>query len=597
MRDTLAHRGPDDVGVYVGPEAALGFRRLSIIDLHTGHQPMTNDARDVWVAFNGEIYNFPELRRDLEARGHKFTTTSDTECLVHGYEEYGDELVEMLNGMFAIGLWDDKRKRLLLARDRAGEKPLHYLLTTRGLIFASEIKALLQHPSASRDIDWAAFDEYMTFGFVSAPRTIYRSIHKVPPGHYLVYERGQVRLQNYWKINLDRQFAGTYRDACDECFKLLNDAVRIRMVSDVPLGAFLSGGIDSSSVVALMARNASTPVRTFSIGFNEAEYDETRFADVVSRAYGTQHVRLVVTPDYRTHLEDVLLNFDEPFGDSSALPTYLVARLTREHVTVALSGDGGDELFGGYQTYRKLLLFQALLRYVPTTGRRALARLGGWLPLGVRLLRRLHLASATENERFLRIATHFDDAEKAALYTDTVKDAVNNGAYASSKMLEVLERGNGSYASGMQLADFMLYLPDDILVKVDRTSMLVSLEARAPFLDHRLVEFAFSLPASWKVTPTRSKIILRDALRGVLPKPVRQRGKMGFALPVREWLASSLHPYLRECLSEPSLARVFQRRAIDRMLEDHRTGRRDHTNRLWFLLCFALWASRNRTSF
>jgi len=495
--------------------------------------------------------------------------------------------------MFAIAVWDNTRRRLVLARDRAGEKPLHYILTEQGLLFASEIKALLQHPSASRDIDWPAFDEYMTFGFVSAPRTIYRNIQKLPAGHYLVYEGREARLESYWEIDTGRRFLGTYQDACDQCISLLNDAVRMRMVSDVPLGAFLSGGIDSSAVVAMMARNSTRPVRTFSIGFDEASYDETASADLVAKAFGTKHLKLVVTSDYQTHLEHVLLNFDEPFGDNSALPTYLVSRMTRDHVTVSLSGDGGDELFGGYEIYRKLLVFAAFLRVMPSGARRVLKSLAKWAPRSSKLSRRLWLASSTNNERFLKILTYFTDLQKSELYTEATQNAVNGDAYALGKKLAYLEAGEGSYATRMQFADFMHYLPDDILAKVDRTSMLASLETRAPFLDHRLVEFAFSLPSSWKVTGLQSKVILRDALRGVIPEGVRRREKRGFALPIREWLATSLYGYLRERVTDPTLTRVFQADTVIRMLEEHRSRRQDHTARLWLLLCFAVWASRN----
>ncbi len=597
MRDTLSHRGPDDSGLYLNGPVALGFRRLSIIDLCGGHQPLSNETGNVWTVFNGEIYNFRELKRDLVAKGHTFATQSDTECIVHGYEEYGEEVFSRLNGMFALAIWDEANKRLLLARDRAGEKPLHYHLGRNEFIFGSEIKALVQHPRVSAEIDWSAFDEFASFGFIAAPRSIYRDIRKVLPGHYAVYEGGELRTKRYWNIPLTRRFSGTYGDACEEFARLLGDAVRIRMVSDVPLGAFLSGGLDSSAVVAFMARHSATPIRTFSIGFPEAGYDETGYADLVARWYGTDNTRLVVTPEYKDHIEAVLLNFDEPFGDSSALPTYLVSRLTRQYVTVALSGDGGDELLGGYPTYRMLLRFSQLVEPIPAFVRKPLSRAGEFLPRGSKLERRLRLLGMSENERFVRVVSHFRPADKAELYASEVKAAVTDDRAALGYKEQYLNMEGLRYSDRMQFADFMHYLPDDILVKVDRTSMLVSLETRAPFLDHRLVEFAFSLPSSWKVSGLRSKIILRDALSSLLPPRVLRRGKMGFSVPLREWLAGPLYEYCRSRVTSGEMARLFNTSVVEQLLEDHRRGRRDNSSKLWLLLCFALWVhQRNRPS-
>src|SRR6266566_4085843 len=415
MRDVLTHRGPDDTGLYLDHEVALGFRRLSIIDIDTGHQPLSNETGTVWVVFNGEIYNFRELRRDLEQRGHRFSTQSDTECIVHGYEEYGETVFSRFNGMFAVAVWDTANRRLILARDRAGEKPLHYFVGDHGLVFGSEIKALLKHPNVSRDIDWLGLDQFMSFGYIPAPRSIFRDIEKLLPGHYLVYENGEARLQRYWDIDLAKKFIGSFDDARQECIRLLNDAVRMRMISDVPLGAFLSGGLDSSAVVAFMAQNSATPVRTFSIGFDEARYDETMYADLVARQYGTDHTRLIVTPEYKNDIESILLNFDEPFGDSSALPTYLVSLLTRRYVTVALSGDGGDELFGGYITYQMLLRFAKLMGFVPNAFKPLAGLLASVLPADTKLQRRLRLVGMSENDRFVRLVTHFKSADKAEL--------------------------------------------------------------------------------------------------------------------------------------------------------------------------------------
>jgi asparagine synthase (glutamine-hydrolysing) len=364
------------------------------------------------------------------------------------------------------------------------------------------------------------------------------------------------------------------------------------MVSDVPLGAFLSGGLDSSAVVAFMARNSATPVRTFSIGFEESGYDETGYADLVAKRYGTDNTRLIVTPEYKDVIESILLNFDEPFGDSSALPTYLVSFLTRQYVTVALSGDGGDELFGGYITYGMLLRFAQLMGFVPSALIPLASKVADILPAGSKLERRLRFVGMSENDRFVRVVSHFRPTDKAELYSPETNAHVANGLVSLRRKAELLEQEGVSHSDRMQFADFMQYLPDDILVKVDRVSMFVSLEARAPFLDHRLVEFAFSLPAAWKVSPSRSKIILREALKAMLPAPILDRGKWGFSVPVREWLAGPLYEFCRARIMGGSMDQFFAMGVVDRMLQEHRTRKRDHSSRLWLLLCFALWASR-----
>ena len=593
MRDVLAHRGPDDVGAFVDGEVGLGFRRLSIIDVRTGHQPLSNESGTVWVVLNGEIYNFRDFRRELEDKGHRFATSSDTECIAHGYEEYGEAVFSKFNGMFAIAIWDSAKKQLLLARDRAGEKPLHYSLSGRGLVFGSEIKALLKYPGVSREVDWCALDEFMSFGYIGAPRSIYRDIKKLLPGHYLVYEGAKARIERYWSIDVSRTFPGTFEDACEECGRLLSDAVRLRLISDVPLGAFLSGGIDSSAVVAFMAKNSAAPVRTFSIGFDQPGYDETSYADLVAEQYGTDNTKLVVTPQYKDVIENILLNFDEPFGDSSALPTYLVSYLTRQHVTVALSGDGGDELFGGYITYSMLLRLSRLLGFIPEYLKPVAGRLAELLPSGSKVERRLRFAGLSEDDRFLRMVTHFRPSDKEDLYTADTKSQISEREAAITDRRTLLAQGDRSYSDRMQYADLMRYLPDDILVKVDRTSMLVSLETRAPFLDHRLMEFAFSLPSEWKISSKRSKIILREALKSLLPAEVIGRGKWGFSVPLREWFAGPLYEFCRTRVLQSGMDRFFTRSTIHRLLDEHRNGRRDHSTKLWLLLCFALWAAKN----
>ncbi len=594
MRDVMVHRGPDDSGLHIGGSIGLAFRRLSVIDLVTGNQPLANETRRVWTVFNGEIYNYRELRNELLNRGHCFETASDTECIVHGYEEWGEQLFERLNGMFAIAVWDEDRQCLLLARDRAGEKPLYYWSANGEFVFASELKALLQHPDVGRSIDWSAFDQYCSFGFVSAPRSMFERISKVPAAHYaVVTEDALLRIEPYWQLDPTRRFVGTYRDAKDECLALLDDATRMRMVSDVPLGAFLSGGIDSSAVVACMARHSALPVKTFSIGFDHADHDETSYAQLVAAHHGTENTKLVVTPKYADQLERILLNFDEPFADSSALPTYLVAELTRQHVTVALSGDGGDELFGGYPTYSMMLRVAKMVDRVPSAIRAHLAQLSGLFAVGSILQRRLKLIGMTENERFVRLVSLTKPEEKASLYATGTKKAIGDPDAMTRNRVLRMDREGTDYVNRMQFADFISYLADDILVKVDRTSMLVSLETRAPFLDHRLVEFAFSLPGNWKVSRTRSKIILKDALAARLPDAVLTRGKMGFSVPLRQWLAGDLFEFCRERILTAEMKRVFEERTVTRWLLEHRQSVRDHSPKLWLLLCFSLWMARH----
>src|SRR2546426_5353209 len=593
MRELLVHRGPDDSGLYVNRGIGLAFRRLSIIDLVTGHQPLTNESKSVWVVFNGEIYNYRELRNVLIARGHRFETASDTECIVHGYEEWGERVFEHLNGMFAIGLWDEDRQQLVLARDRAGEKPLYYWSEGPELVFASELKALIRHPRVGRNIDWQAFDQYCSFGFVSAPRSMFEQVSKVPAAHYLVFTRAGIRLEPYWRLDPHRRFVGTYGDAKGECLRLLDEATRLRMVSDVPLGAVLSGGVDSSAVVACMTRHSALPVKTFSIGFDRADHDETSFAQLVAAHHGTENTKLVVTPAYADILERILLNFDEPFADSSALPTYLVSALTREHVTVALSGDGGDEVFGGYPTYRVMLRLTQLGDRVPIAIRQNLARLSRLFPIGSLLQRRLKLIGMTQNQRFIRLISLTKPEEKEVLYQSGTTKAIADIEEMTRDRVRDMDQDGSDYANRMQLVDFMRYLADDILVKVDRTSMLVSLETRAPFLDYRLVEFAFSLPGYWKVSPTRSKIILKDALLGHVPNAVLTRGKMGFSVPLREWIAGDLFEFCRERILSPQMKAVFEERTLHRWLTEHRQYRRDHSPKLWLLLCLSLWMARH----
>ena len=601
MANVMAHRGPDHAGFYmdINRHVGFGFRRLSIIDLQRGNQPLTNEDRTVWVVFNGEIYNFHELRKELESIGHRFKTDSDTECIVHGYEAYGEHVFSKLNGMFAIGLWDERKQRLLLARDRAGEKPLHYFYDGRTFIFASEIKSLLQHPTVNktRTIDWEAFDEFFSYGFVSAPKTIYKDIKKVEPGRFLVFENNKISHRTYWQLDFGSRFPGDYEEARTECARLLEDAVKIRMISDVPLGAFLSGGIDSSAVVAFMAKCSTRPVKTFSIGFREDDFDERKYARQVAQRYNTQHTELVLTADYSPYVENLLLNFDEPFGDTSALPTHILAKLTREHVTVALSGDGSDELFGGYNNY------QAMLKQIRRVNRfpgflKAIAKMvSAFFTLDTRLGWKVLNLGADEPTRFTWSVTHLTPLEKENLFASDIHYRISaHKEYPFNKKYMDFSRAcenNYDFGKQMQYSDFRHYMPDDILVKVDRATMLASLESRAPFLDHRVIEFAFSLPTEWKMKVGQTKIILKDILRPLLPSEILERPKMGFALPLKYWLTDQLFTYFERELLNPQLKAFFNPDSIKGYLDQHKARQRDNSQIVWFLASFASWARKN----
>lgn len=597
MADSVSHRGPDDSGFFFSRDGnvGFGFRRLSIIDLATGHQPMTNEDESVWVMLNGEVYNFQEFRRGLVSKGHVFRTNSDTECVVHGYEEYGTGVFAKLNGMFAIAIWDDKAKKLILARDRAGEKPLHYFSDGSTFVFGSEIKSLLLHPKISKDINLGAIDEYFAYGYIAAPNSIYEGIAKLRPAHYLVYQDSKVTVNSYWEIDSSKQFSGSYDDAKVELYQLLNDAVRIRMASDVPLGAFLSGGIDSSTTVALMALNSPQRIKTFSIGFNESAFDERHFARTVAEKYNTLHTELVLSGDLPLKtIEDIVLNFDEPFGDSSALPTYSVSKLTRGYVTVSLSGDAGDELFAGYPTYPGFVQRKAQLKKIPGVLRGLVSALPYDFGFSTGINKKVSfLRDSDDASRFVTLFSQFSTVERARMFNNEMSGRISEHR-ARTKDVRYLHFDNSfDLINKMLYSDFKHYLPDDILVKVDRASMLSSLESRAPFLDHRLIEFSFSLPSKWKLEGWDTKKILKDSVRSLLPQGILERGKMGFGVPLKHWFTNELFDYCRSKLTSGPASRIFNRDYVGKYLEVHRTGKRDNSHKLWMLLTFALWAERN----
>jgi len=605
--NVLAHRGPDDEGYYIKGPVALGQRRLAILDLAGGRQPMGNEDGTVWITFNGEIYNFRELRACLEGLGHRFATCSDTEAIVHAYEQYGPACVNTLRGMFAFALWDQPRQTLLLARDRVGKKPLFYAEVDGQWVFASELQALLQHPGLAREVDWAALDDYLTYGYVPAPRTIFRGVHKLSPAHWLtvrVHAGGsggpEVRTERYWQLAYQPKLRLSEEDAVDGLLEVLREAVQLRMIADVPLGALLSGGIDSSVVVALMSQLSDRPVKTFSIGFDDQEFNELPHARRVAERCGTEHHELIVRPNALEVLPTLVRHYGEPYADSSAIPSYYVAKLTREHVKVALNGDGGDECFAGYERYAGGLAADRYGRIPAVVRRLAIEPLSRLLPTygprrsRLRQARRfLEVAGQPASQRYLRWIGYVPTMEKAALYSPDFQEQLA-GHRAESWLLEMWERLT---AAGLGPLDRMLaldvesYLPYDLLVKMDIATMANSLETRSPFLDHHVMEFSARLPASYKLRGMSLKHLLKKACTGLLPPETLTRRKMGFGVPVGNWMRGELRSWMEDLLlSTRSLKRgYFQPEALRQVVDRHLEGLEDRSFELWALLWLELW--------
>lgn len=595
MCDAIVHRGPDDEGFYVRDGAGLGMRRLSIIDPAGGHQPIHNEDRNVWLVFNGEIYNFPELRRGLESRGHNFYTHTDTEVIVHLYEELGAECVRKLRGMFAIALWDERRKTLMLARDRLGKKPIHYGLHGSNLYFGSEIKSLLAVAPELADVNSEAMLSYFQFGYIPDPLTAFRAVRKLPPGHLLEFEAGQIRVRSYWDLPKYATFSPRSEQEClDELERRLEEAVRIRLISDVPLGALLSGGVDSSTIVALMARVNSTSVKTFSIGFPNEDFSETAYARAVAERFGTNHNELIIDPNFSETLDKLTHMLEEPFADSSILPTYHVSRLARQHVTVALSGDGGDELYAGYSRYQINLHrrdFKAIPRWVGRAYRNYAYPL---LPDGTWGKKFAYNISLGTRDRYIDSVSYLPpDLCERAIFSNDFLDFAANHTSPSERFRNYYDGAPADdELSRMQYLDTKTYLPADVLTKVDRMSMATSLEVRCPLLDHEFVEWSASLTPEWKLRMGQSKYALKKlAERLGVPAPAINRPKQGFAMPLIHWFRKELKAGIGHILVEPqSLARgYFKPSGVHAMLEEHWQGRRDHSGALWILLMFELW--------
>ncbi|MFL6622872.1 MAG: asparagine synthase (glutamine-hydrolyzing) [Sulfurifustis sp.] len=589
MCAAMTHRGPDDEGFYVAAGVGLGMRRLSIIDLDTGRQPLRNEDGSIWVVLNGEIYNYRELRVELERRGHSFYTASDTETIVHLYEEYGTACVEKLRGMFAFALWDARAQTLFVARDRLGIKPLYYTEVGGRFAFASELKVLLQLPEVERKLNWGAVNHVFAFLTTPAAESIVAGVHKLEPGHTLTLApRRAPRIARYWDTSFTPEYGRGEAYFVERLRALLEEAVRLHMVSDVPLGAFLSGGIDSSAVVATMARLSARPVKTFSIGFREADHNEAPYARRVAAAFATDHHELILEPDIAELLPDLAWHLDEPFGDSSAIPTYVVSKLAAQEVTVVLSGDGGDELFAGYDKYR-VEEKERRYRHAPAALRRLLGFVGAALPEGAHGRNFLRHFALAGTERYLDALTFFRRDEQQRLFCPEVAARIRNeDAWRDAAAL--LARPNGHWLSALQYFDLKHYLPLDILTKVDRMSMAHSIEARVPLLDHRLVELAGRIPPDLKRRDGTGKYIFKQALRGILPDDIIDRPKRGFAVPLGHWFRGRLGEFVRELLlGERSRRRgIFNGAYIERLIALHDRGR-PLDLQLWTLISFELW--------
>jgi len=605
MNNTLIHRGPDDEGYYFSqrlgssgqrigdrPSVTLAHRRLSIIDLDTGHQPMSNEDGTVWIVFNGEIYNFIKLRKKLIKKGHQFCTKSDTEVIIHAYEEYGTNCLKHFIGMFAFALWDEKNNMLFLARDRLGIKPLYYSILPNEFIFASEIKAIIKHPKIQKEIDWKALSDYLFYQYIPSPRTIFTQIKKLPPAHFMLIKKDrQIEIESYWDLKWEPDYSLTKQECIDETRKLLLQVVEDRLVSDVPFGAFLSGGVDSSAVVSAMTKIMNIPVKTFTIGFKESKFNEAHYAKTLAKYLGTEHYQEIVKPNAIEILPELAHKFDEPFGDSSAIPTYYVAKLARKYVTMVLSGDGGDEGFAGYVRYLQALKEQILFDKKYPFFKKLSRLILPFYPQNLRGRGSLERILETPLQRYFRSIQIFNFTQIQNLLSLEIRKYLND--YRSEYFLEQFYKEDKfpDLISALQYLDIKTYLPEDILVKVDRATMANSLEARVPLLDHRLLEFLARVPVNYKINGKTSKWILREAIKDWLPPRFLDRPKHGFAVPLAYWFRNNLGQFVKDRILGKRFFRrgFFHKDFIKKIIEEHQKGIRDWASRIWSLLMFDEW--------
>ncbi|BAV33911.1 asparagine synthase [Sulfuricaulis limicola] len=601
MTDKIIHRGPDDEGFYVNKNVGFGFRRLSIIDLHRGHQPLCNEDGSVWIVFNGEIYNYLELRKELISKGHVFKTNSDTETIVHLYEEYGSDCVKHLRGMFAFAIWDDHKKKIFCARDHFGIKPFYYHLSGQRFIFGSEIKAVLAAENVPRELDSRALDSFFTYLYVTDDLSIYRSVKKLRPSHTLeiglIKGVPEIKFTRYWDIRFDPDESRSEGEWCEELDDLLSESVQMQMISDVPLGAFLSGGIDSSSVVALMSRHTDNPIKTFSIGFKEAAFNELEYARAVARKYGTEHHEQIVEPESIELLPRLIGAYDEPFADSSAIPTYYVSKFARQHVTVALSGDGGDELFAGYDTYPKLSNIYKYNFLPGKVNRRLWGLVHKCIPARVTGHGLSYLLSKDRRLAGAYLSA-WNQLERKQLYKPDIWRQVSENPAEKFKETIIRQSASGDFLSRMQELDMRTFMVDDVLTKVDRASMMNSLEVRVPLLDHKLAELSFRIPSRLKYKDGELKYILKKTLEKSLPASVLTHKKQGFSMPLGLWFKGSLKEYVNDRLSSTGsrLAGHVNMDYVRKVVHDHETGMRSSHQKIWALLVLDAWLEQNRTS-
>ena len=596
MTQVLAHRGPDDQGVLTEDGISLGHRRLSIIDLsERGHQPMCNEDSSVWIAYNGEIYNFQELRNELQAKGHTFKSGTDTEVIVHAFEEYGPDCVKRFNGMFAFAIWDRKKGELLLARDRLGIKPLYYYLHNNKLVFGSEIKAVVRNPAVKRDVNPQALYRYMGYEFVPAPETIFRHIYKLQPGHYLRYKAGKADLTQYWDLRFQDE-GHTKKHYEEQMREILTESVRKRLISDVPLGVFLSGGLDSSTVVALMSRCGVDPIQTFSLGYVDPSFSELDYAEVVAKQFNTQHTVLMIDPITPDLIEQAVWHLDEPMTDLSAIPFYLICRKAREHVTVCLSGEGGDEVLAGYDRFRASKL-NGYYELIPGCVRRAIvsplvnalpdqAQKKGAINMLKRFIDGGMLPAEGGHMRWQYFGT---PGKESQLFSSKIISEINADPFGPIR--DHIQHCNSKKRIDREIyVDLKYAMPDSPLMKVDKMSMAHGLEVRVPFLDHEFVDFCATMPGNLKLGGFTTKKIFRSAMQGILPDSIRSRGKQGYSFPIKNWLRNELNDYMKEALnSSPLINDAFNPSYIQRLIKEHEEYKANHNHILWALINLAVW--------
>ncbi len=610
MCDLIRHRGPDDEGYYISEKlkvewknsvnVGLGMRRLAIIDLQTGHQPIHNEDKSLVIVFNGEIYNFLSLKEELEKKGHKFYTKTDTEVVVHLYEEYKEQSVNYLRGMFAFAIFDQKEKRLFIARDRVGKKPLYYTIYNGNFIFSSEIKSVVSYLDKEPEINLDAIDNFLTYQYIPQPMTIYKNIFSLLPANILICNKdGAIKIEEYWNLNFKEKLKINFYEACEEIKNILEESTRIRLISDVPLGAFLSGGHDSSIVVGLMSKNSSNAIKTFSVGFNDYKTDisnELKYAKIVSKHFGTQHTEIFVEPKMTEILPKLIWYYDQPFADTSIIPSYYISRVTRKYVKVALNGDGGDENFCGYLRYKALKLSTFFLFNLFEN--KFYSKLSGMIPnirtkyfKKIKYLKRF--LSVLGNNIFTRNVlwhAYFSNEEKNFIYSDFMKSQIKNNSY--DYMINIYNTSMAEdFIDKILYTDIKSYLPGDLLVKMDIASMANSLESRSPFLDHKLLEFTAKIPSNWKLKGLETKYILKEAYKNFLPKKIVNRSKQGFGLPIDSWFRNELKSYVKEILtSRSALSRnYFNSKNIEILLEQHFQSKNDHGYKIFALLILELW--------